>query len=289
MYEIIDIVERIRLMDRGINEKEAIVAKAAAAAETDIGYKRTIANCHLREAQVALDAAIAEYNTLGESIPTPDELICAYLIGHIADLRIKRGDLLRDKEVLGQRLGTEEETLKSGPWRRKGAPMPPALLEIQSKMADIDLAAARIDADILEWMKGLHEEEAARTAKKAFDAWMIDETGEVPTPASVVERGRLEYEEFMRTAERLEIVTPAVIKRRAAEAKAAVEAKATEMALIAEEEAEWIAENARWRAQAVRSATKSREFFTRIVESNKRKVARRAAAATVRLVIEECA
>ena len=286
LHEIIDIVERIRCMDRAIDAKEADVAEATAAVETEVGYKRTIANCRAREAQVALDAAIAEYNILSESIPTPDELICAYLIGHIADLRISRGDLLQKKEALGLRLIAEEETLKSGPWRRKGAALPPAILEIQSKMADIDLDVARVNADIIEWMKGIHVEEKSRAEKREFDIWMADETGEIPTPAAVIERAKVEHEEFMRTAVRLEILTPAVIKRQAAEAAAISAAEIKEMALIAAEEAAWIAENARWRARKVRNAAKSREFVERVSEANKRAAARRA---SVHLVIEECA
>ena len=280
LYEIIDVVERIRRLDRVMDEKEAAVAELAAAAETEVGYKRTIANCRLRETQAALDAAITEYNDLGASIPAPEELLCGYSVGRIADLRIKRGDLLRDKEGLGQRLVAEEEKLKSGPWRRKGAPTPPAILEIQSKMANVDLAVARIDAEIADWMKGIRAEEEARAEKRAFKAWMEDETGEVAPPACVVEREKEEREEFMRTAVRLEIVTPAVIQRRTAERRVAAE----EAARVAAEETAWIAEETKWRAAQKRAAAKQQEFYARLIAANKR-----SAAALPHLVVEECA
>lgn len=280
LYEIIDVVERIRHLERVIDEKEATVTELAAAAEAEVGYKRTIANCRLRETQAALDAAITEYNDLGASIPAPDELLCGYSVGRIADLRIKRGDILRGKEDLGQRLVAEEEKLKSGPWRRKGAPTPPTILEIQSKMANVDLAVARVDAEIADWMKGIRAEEEARDSKRAFNAWMADETGEVAPPAWVVEREKEEHEELMRTAVRLEIITPAVIQRRTAEKRAAAE----EAARVAAEEAAWIAEENRWRARQARAATKQREFFSRLIATNKR-----SAAALPQLIVEEYA
>ena len=284
LYEIIDVVERIRRLERVVDEKEAAVAELTAAAETEVGYKRTIANCRLREVQEALGAAIAEYNDLGASIPAPDELICGYSIGRIADLRIKRGDLLQDKESHGQRLATEEEKLKSGTWRRKGAPLPPTILEIQSKMADVDLAIARVDAEITGWMKGVRDEEKARAEKRAFDAWMADETGDVAPPACVREREQEEREEILRNSVRLEIMTPAVLQRRAAERRAAAE----EAARIAAEEAEWEAEEARWKARQARAAENQKKFYAQLIAANKRRVAA-VAAAPPQLVVEECA
>lgn len=283
LYEIIDVVERIRRLDNVMEENRAAVTELAAAAETEVGYKRTIANCRLREAQATLDAAIAEYNDLGASVPAPDELLCGYSIGRIADLRIKRENLLRDKEDHGQRLVAEEEKLKSGPWRRKGAPTPPAILEIQSQMANVDLAIARLDAEMADWMKGVREEEKARADNRAFDAWMADETGEVSPPTWVVEREKEEREEILRTAVRLEIVTPAVIRRRAAERRAAAE----EAARVAAEEAAWIAEETRWRARKARAVTKQSEFFAKLIAANKRRTALRQE--TPHLVVEECA
>lgn len=281
LYEIIDVVERIRRLDRVLDEHEAAVAELVAAVEVEVGYKRTIANCRLRDAQAALDAAIAEYNELSASIPAPDELLRGFTIGRIADLRIKRGDLLRDKEDLGQRLATEEEKLKSGTWRRKGAPLPPAMLEIQSRMADVDLAVARVDAEIADCMKGIREEENMRAEKRAFDAWMADETGEVAPPARVREREREVREEILRNSVRLEFVTPAVIERRAAERRVAAE----EAARIAAEEAEWEAEEARWKAREARAAENQKKFYARLIAANKRSVARR----LPQLVVEECA
>lgn len=283
LYEIIDVVERIRRLDRVIDEKEAAVTELTAAAETEVGYKRTITNCRLRETQAALDAAIAEYNDLGASIPAPDELLCGYSIGRIADLRIKRGDLLRERESHGQRLVAEEEKLKSGPWRRKGAALPPAILEIQSRIANVDLAVERVDAEIADLMKSIHKEEGARAEKRVFDTWMADETGEVAPPACVVEREKEEREEFIRTAVRLEIVTPAVIQRRAAENRAAAE----EAARVAAEEAAWIAEDNRWKARQARAAAKQKEFFARLIAANKRAAALQQQAP--HLVVEECA
>jgi hypothetical protein len=287
LYEIIDVVERIRRMDRILDAKEAEIAAAAAAMEAEVGYKKTVARCQLQYARVLLNSAITEYNDLGASIPAPEELLCGYSIGRIADLRIKRGDLLRDKEGLGQRLAAEEEKLKSGPWRRKGAPTPPTILEIQSQMANVDLAVARVDAEIADWMKGIRAEEEARAEKRAFNAWMEDETGEVAPPACVVEREREEREEFMRTAVRLEIVTPAVVKRRATEKRAA----AAEAARVATEEAAWLAEEAKWQARQKRAAAKQQEFYARLIAANKRTVAMRQAAAAEapQLVVEECA
>ena len=284
MYEIIDVVERIRRMDRILDAKEAEIAAAAAAMESEVGYKKTVARCQLQHARVLLDSATAEYNDLGASIPAPEEFICGYSIGRIADLRIKRGDLLRDKEGHGERMVAEEEKLKSGPWRRKGAPTPPVILEIQSKMADIDLAVARFDAEIAEWMKGIRDEEAARVDKQKFAAWMADETDTVSPPDWVIERQKEEREEILRNSVRLEIVTPAVIARRAAEQRVAAE----ETARVAAEEAVWIAEEAKWRARQKRGVAKQREFFARLIAANKRSVAARQVVTPV-LVVEECA
>jgi hypothetical protein len=280
LFEIIDVVERIRRLDRVMDEKEAAVTELAAAAETEVGYKRTIANCRLREAQAVLDAAIAEYNDLGASIPAPDELLCGYSIGRIADLRIKRGDLLQDKEGLGQRLAAEEEKLKSGPWRRKDAPTPPAILDLQAKMANVDLAVARVDVEIAGLMKDVRAEEGVRAEKQAFNTWMADESGEAPLPACVVARMKEEREEILRNSTRLEIVTPAVIKRRAAERRAAEAAAAA----AAAEEAEWEAEEAKWLAAQKRAAENQKKFYAKLIAANKRRLA-----AVPQLIVEECA
>ncbi len=233
LYEIINVVERIRMLDRVIVEKEATVADMQAALETEIGHKKTIARCRLREAEEALGAAIAEYDVLGASIPAPEELLYGYSVGCIADLRIKRGDLNKDAEAQRRLLDAEEEKLKSGPWRRKGAPLPPAILAIQLRIAEIEASIARLDANVVDMMKSIDQEEKMREEKRTFALWMADETGTVQPPAWVLEREKAEQEEILATATRLEILTPAVIARRCAEAKAAAERQAAEEAAAA--------------------------------------------------------
>lgn len=283
LYDIIDVVERIRLADRTIAEKEAVVAEATAAAATEVGYKKTIANCRLREATTALDAATAEYNELSASIPAPDELLCGSTIRLIADLRIKRGDLLRVVETQRQLLDAEEAKQKSGAWRPKGAPVPPAILAAQARLADVNLAVARVDAEIATWMKTVSAEEKARSEKRAFDAWMEDEAGDVQPPNCVIQRIRASNDEIAAGSARLEFITPAVMARRAAERRAAAE----EAARIAAEEAVWQAEEMAWKRREARAAAATKELFNSLIAINKRKVA--LAAESPQLIVTEVA
>ena len=277
MNEIVDTVERIRRLDRILDAKEAEIAAAEAAMEAEVGYKKTIARCRLQEATTARDAATAEYNELGASIPAPGELLYGFSVGRIADLRIKRSDLQQDIENLRQALGAEEATAKAGAWRPKGTPPPPAVVKLQLQIAEKECDITRLDVEVQDLMKNVRAEEEMRAEKRAFAAWMADETGEVPAPESVRRRNAAAHEEFLATAVRIEIVTPAVCKRRAAEKKAAAE----EAARVAAEEAEWEAEEARWRARQAREVTKQKEFFASLIAANKRRIAAAAAADAV--------
>jgi hypothetical protein len=276
MYEIIDTVERIRVLDREISEKEAAQAELAAAVEAEVGHKKTIARCRLREVETALGAAIEEYNTLHASIPAPDELLYGFSVGHIADLRLRRKDLQKDIENLRQLLGAEEEKLQNGPWRRKGAPLPPAMAELQLRIAKAEAAIAKAELDIVEMMKPIAAEEKAQAAARQFSAWVADETGEVPVPARVRQRRAAAMEEFMETAVRLEILTPAVMARRSAEAKAAAAQRAAEEAAAAAEAA----------AEKERAARpKKQSIFDKLVAKYKAK-SLAGAVATPELIID---
>lgn len=280
MNEIVDTVERIRRLDRILDAKEAEIAVAAEAMEAEVGYKKTIARCRLQEATTARDAAAAEYNELGASIPAPDELLYGFSVGRIADLRIKRSDIQQDIESLRQALGAEEAKAKAGAWRPKGTPPPPAVVKLQLQIAEKECDITRVDVEIQDLMKNVRAEEEMRAEKRAFAAWMADETGEVPAPESVRKREAAALQEFLATAVRIEIVTPAVVARRAAEKKAAAE----EAARVAAEEAAWASEEARWRARRAREVTKRNEFFASLIAANKRRIT---AVATPELVIAD--
>jgi hypothetical protein len=266
LREIIDVVERILCLERTIAEKETAVTQGRAEMDAEVGYKKTIARCRLQEAEGALSAAIAEHSELSASIPAPDELLYAQTMRHIATLRLKRGDLNEGIDAQRRILDAEEEKLRSGPWRPKGTPLPPVILKIKAKIADIEVAIARINVDMAGMMKNIDAEEARLADARGFTTWLADETCEAPLPACVVKRIKASHDEIMATATRLEILTPAVIARRAEDARQ----RAAEEARFASEEAEWAAEETRWHERAAKDVAREKALYRRLIAINKK-------------------
>jgi hypothetical protein len=161
------------------------------------GLNKAVARCKLRDAETALAAKISEIDTLGTSIPSPDEIPCARAIEHIALLRTTRESQVKAVERAKSRLDEVNGKALSGSWRPKGALPPLGVLHAQKEVATINEEIAETDRTIASYMRDVAAAEEQRLADAEMDAWI---RGEGPRPRVLVERDRLEHEEFMRNA-----------------------------------------------------------------------------------------
>lgn len=197
LRDLVSVVEKILRLEADLAPKEAAVAAAEKElADTPVGYKQTIARCKVRDAEAARDAILAEINTLGETIPAPTEVKGSFYVQRIAELRIQRSGVQANMDTNTARLDAEMAALKSGPWRRKDAPMPAAILRLEAVGRDLQSQVAKIDRQIAE----LAGEMAAfdELTRNSEEMWNWINVPGAPTPAWVIEHERREREEILK-------------------------------------------------------------------------------------------
>lgn len=197
--EIINVVERVYRMQDELPSLRNEVAAASVELEQAEGLKKTVARCKLNDAETALAAKMKEIDTLGTSIPAPDEIPCSKAIERIALLRINRNSSKKAVDLAKSRL--DAETAK-GSWRPKGAKPSLTVLYAQSEMTAAEAVIAEIDREIKSLMREINAAEEQRLADEEMDAWI---RGTGPKPRVLLERERLEWEDFQRTATRLPV------------------------------------------------------------------------------------
>ena len=199
-FEMINVVERVFRMQDELPSLREEIATATVELEKAEGLKKTVARCKLRDAETALAAKISEINILGTSIPSPDEVPCARAIEHIALLRTTRESQVKAVERAKSRLDEVNRKSQSGSWRPKGALPPLGVLHAQKEVAIIEGEIAETDRTIASHMRDVAAAEEERLADAEMDEWLYRDG---PRPRVLVERDRLEWEEFMRNAIRL--------------------------------------------------------------------------------------
>lgn len=101
---IVDTLERIGRLRRGLVAKKRTVAEAEAAVE-NAGWNKSAALRKVREAEEALAAQVAEVGELEDTLPPMRDDGTRWLFTRVAEVRIERGDLEK-------RLGAAETTLE---------------------------------------------------------------------------------------------------------------------------------------------------------------------------------
>lgn len=195
-YEIIDVVERVyRMQDELPALREAVAAASVELAQAE-GLKKTIARCKLKDAETALGAKVSEIDTLGTSIPSPDEIPCARVIEQIALERINREGHVKALERVKSRLDEVNGKALVGSWRPKGAMPPLSVLHAQKEVAIANGELEEIDRRISSLMREIDVAEKQRIDDAEMDEWLYRDG---PRPRILVERDKAEWEEFLRT------------------------------------------------------------------------------------------
>lgn len=200
---MINVVERVYRMQDELPSLREAIATASVELEKADGLKKTVARCKLRDAETALAAKISEIDTLGTSIPSPAEVPCARAIEQIALLRSTRESQKMAMERAKSRLDEVNRKAQSGSWRPKGALPPLGVLHAQKEVAIITEEIAETDRSIATHMREVDAAEEQRLADAEMDEWLYRDG---PRPRVLIERDRLEWEEFKKNAIRLPII-----------------------------------------------------------------------------------
>lgn len=197
LRDLIPVVEKLLLLEADLTAKEAAVTAAEAElADTPVGYKQTIARCKVRDAVSVRDAIADELSELAGTIPAPSELLGSFYVQRVAELRIERRGLEANVEKNAALLDAELEVLKSGPWRRKDAPMPSAILRLQAADADLKAKIAKINRQIAELAPEMAGIDQMTCDSEEMYHWL--HTPGAPTPKRVIERERRELEDIIK-------------------------------------------------------------------------------------------
>lgn len=201
LKDVAAVVEKIMVLQADlIHKKNAVSSAESELAETPAGYKQTIARCKVRDAESARDAVTTEINDLYNTIPAPSEIDGSVYIQRTAELRVKRKTVEARLESNTALLDAEFAALKAGPWRRKGAPMPPAILQLQAKESDIRAEIAAINRQLTELSEEIDEIDNITRRKEELYSW-IEKSG--PKPKWVIEHERREYADILKRCEAL--------------------------------------------------------------------------------------
>ena len=196
LRDLVPTVEKLLVLESNLKAKEAAVTVAEAElADTPVGYKQTIARCKVRDAEAARDAIATELSELADTIPAPSELMGSFYVQRIAELRIQRSGVQASVDKNAALLDAELEALKSGPWRRKDAPMPASILRLQVAERDLQAKIASINRQIAELVPEMDEIDKLTRNKEEMYHW-VHENG--PTPKWVIEHERREREEILK-------------------------------------------------------------------------------------------
>ncbi len=203
LKDLVPTVEKLLLLEAELEKKQSAVdAAEAELTDTPAGYKQTIARCKVRDAETARDAIADQLSELASTIPAPTEIKGSFYVQRIAELRIKRRTYEVTLKETTDRLDAEMEALKSGPWRRKDAPMPPAILRLQSAVSTIQTEITSINRQIAELAEGAEGFDELTRNSEAMYRW-IEEDG--PTPQWVIDHDRREREEILKNCVVLKI------------------------------------------------------------------------------------
>lgn len=198
LKDLVPIVEKLIVLEAELASKEsALEAAEAELAATPEGYKQTIARCKARDAESARDVIAGQLDELASTIPAPTEIKGSFYVQRIAELRIQwraKESILKENAAL---LDAELTALKSGPWRRKDAPMPPSILRLQAMEAKIQAEITSIARQIAELAKEMDSFDELTRNSEAMYHW-VEEDG--PIPQCVIDRDRREREEFLKNS-----------------------------------------------------------------------------------------
>ncbi len=196
LKDLVPTVEKLLLLEAEQAKKQAALEAAEAElAATPEGYKQTIARCKVRDAESARDAIADQLTELASTIPAPTEIKGSFYVQRIAELRIKRRAYEATLKENADRLDAELTALASGPWRRKDAPMPPAITRLQSAARTIQDEITSINRQIAELAAGAEGFDELTRNSEAMYRW-IEEDG--PTPQWVIDHDRREREEILK-------------------------------------------------------------------------------------------
>ena len=197
LRDLVSVVEKLLVLESDLKAKEAAVTAAEAElADTPVGYKQTIARCKVRDAEAVRDAVATELTELAGTIPAPSEILGSFYVQRIAELRIERRGLETHVVKNAALLDAEMTALKSGPWRRKDAPMPASILRLEAVDADLKAKIAKIDRQIAEFVPEMAEIDKLTRDKEEMYHW--HNTPGAPTPKWVIEHERREREEILK-------------------------------------------------------------------------------------------
>ncbi len=196
LKDLVPIVEKILVLEaEHVKKQSAVDAAEAEFAATPAGYKQTIARCKVRDAESARDAIAAEFDELSSTIPAPTEIKGSFYVQRIAELRVQRRAQEATVESNAALLDAELTALKSGPWRRKDAPVPAAVLRLQAVVQDAQKGLSSIDRQIAELTAGMESFDDLTRNSEAMYRW-VEEDG--PVPQCVIDRERREREEILK-------------------------------------------------------------------------------------------
>jgi hypothetical protein len=197
LRSLVPVVEKILLLQALLDTKEAAIQAAEVElASTPTGYKQTIARCKLREAEESRDATLNEMTALIEKTPDPAELLGSCYVQRIAELRVERSGVQANIDKNAVLLDSELEALKSGPWRRKDAPMPSTILRLQATESNLRAKIININRQISELVPDMDEIDSLTKDSEEVYHWANDP--DAPTPQRVLDRQRREHEEFLK-------------------------------------------------------------------------------------------
>lgn len=170
---IVDTLERIERLRRGLVAKRRAVAEAEAAVES-AGWNKSAAIRKVREAQEALDAQIAEVEGLEAGVPVLADGV-RWLYGRVAEIRVDRDGYAR--RIAAAEAGLAEATADaekdSWKWKARaasgGGGEPKALVAAREALSVIQKEARGFEADVAEILTAFDshvtlEREAAEVA-----------------------------------------------------------------------------------------------------------------------------
>lgn len=203
LKDLVPVVEKLIILEAELEKKQtALEAAETELAATPDGYKQTIARCKVRDAESARDAIADQLDELASTIPAPTEIKGSFYVQRIAELRIQRRAKEATLKENAALLDAELTALKSGPWRRKDAPMPPTILRLQAMETKIQADITSIARQIAELAKEMDGFDDLTRNSEAMYRW-VEEDG--PTPQCVIDRDRREREEFLKNCVVLKI------------------------------------------------------------------------------------
>jgi hypothetical protein len=200
LKDLVPVVEKILILQADVDSKQAAIDAATAELATmpSVGHRQTIARCKIRDAETARDAIATEMYSIIDTIPAPTEIQGSFFVQHIAELLITRRAKRATLKENTDSIDAELEVLKSGPWRRRDAPLPPAIVRLQTKGDDIQAQISKIDRQIAEMVGEMEEFDKMTRDSEEMERWFT--VPGTPTPKRVIDREQRELEDIIRNS-----------------------------------------------------------------------------------------